>query len=114
MLRHEKASAKCTLRSFMVVDDIRFALEGTRGRVLGGVSRVIESVMDVFEGQLSMEVSRDKEGVEGKTVAQASDKELRRRVGLCVGKFGIKVKNKVRNLGVDFGAGGVRGQLRVG
>ena len=123
MLRHERAGMKCGLRSFMVVDDIRFVLEGRKHRVLGGVTRVVENIMDVFEGQLSMEVSRDKDGVEGKTVAQASEKDLRRKVGLFVGKYGIRVKKKVKNLGVDFDVGGVgaamgrvalRGRVREG
>ena len=64
MLRHERANTRCTLRAFMVVDDIRFVLEGHRSRVVSGVARVIDDAMEVFEGQLSMEISRNKEGQE--------------------------------------------------
>ena len=53
-----------------------------------------------------MKVSRDKPGTVGTTVAQASGAKLRKGVTPGLLRMGIKVKKKVRNLGVDFGAGG--------
>ena len=93
----------------MIVDDVRVVLEGPARAVARGASRIVEDAIEIFEGQMHMELSRDKGQNEGKTVAQASEKELRRRVATAMSKFGVKVKEKVRNLGVDFAAGGMSG-----
>ena len=87
MCRNEAAQTRCVLRGFMVVDDTRLVMHGPKARVAKGIAKVVEDAVDIFEGQLHMEISRDKGGSEGKTVAQASDREMRRRVGWGVGRF---------------------------
>ena len=89
----------------MVVDDIRIVLEGPCKVIAKGVVRLIEDALEVFEGDLNLDISRDKGGGEGKTLVQASNRLLRNRIGEGIGRFGMRVKAKVRNLGVDYGAG---------
>ena len=50
-------------------------------------------------------MSLDKDAVEGETVAQASSAQVRKSIAPGLRRLGIKVKLKVRNLGVDFAAG---------
>ena len=109
MRRSETAKKLCTTRAFMIVDDVRVELEGPARAVARGASRIVEDAIEISEGQMHMELSRDKGQNEGKTVAQASEKELRRSGATAMSKFGVKVKENVRNLGVDFAAGGMSG-----
>ena len=102
MKRSEACNTRCVTRGFVIMDDVRLVIEGPENKVGKGIAKIVEDVFEVFEEQLHMEISRDKEGAEGKTVAQASHRHLERRIGSAIGRFGIRVKRKVRNLGVDF------------
>ena len=86
----------------MVVDDIRFALQAREDDVARALPRLAERVVTALEDDLCMEVSRDSEGTEGKTVAQASSRSLDQKLRKPLRKLGVKVKEKVKNLGVHF------------
>ena len=94
----------------MLVDDVRFAVEGPPLKVRKSLLNITSEVVRVIEGDLLMEMSRDKEGKEGKTVGQASCVRMERLLAPGLGKLGIRMKKKVRNLGVDFGVGKVVGR----
>ena len=53
-----------------------------------------------------MKVSRDKGSKKGKTVVIASSGAVRKAIGMWMRRKGIGVQSKVKNLGVDFAAGG--------
>ena len=53
-----------------------------------------------------MRVSRNEEGKQGKTVGIASSAKVRRGLASLSSKRRINVKRKVRNLVVDYAAGG--------
>ena len=109
--RHEYADTRTVLRCFMVVDDIRLAVEGEEGEVAAYLPAIADDAVQVLEGQLNMQVSRDGLGVVGKTVAQASSKRLGVRIGSRLRILGVRVKEKVKNLGVQFAARSVRGRV---
>ncbi len=106
ILRHEA-------KVFMIADDIRLVVEGRELDVADRVQALAEDAIDILERSLLMEVSRDKPGVEGKTVALASTASGRKRIAVGMARLGIRVKTVVRNLGVDFSAGKVA-RRRVG
>ena len=105
MRKSEELARGCMLRCLMVVDDVSFVVEGGRQQVSRGIVKVLEETMGELEGTLLMQVSRDKEGAEGKIVAQACGEEVRRRITGGLGRLGVQVKAKVRNFGVNFDAG---------
>ncbi len=98
IIRHEA-------KVFMIADDIRLVVEGRELDVVDRVQVLAEDAIDMLEHSLHMEVSRDKPGVEGKTVAIASTASGRKRIAGGMSRLGIRVKTIVRNLGVDFAAG---------
>ena len=89
----------------MLADDIRFALEGTAGVVAKGIVEIAEEPSHILEDVLHLQLSRDKEGVEGKTVALASSRYVAARMEKGMTRMGIRTKARVRNLGVDFWPG---------
>ena len=80
MKRKEPLAVGCTLRAFMIVDDIRIVVEGQPRQVSRGILKVTEAALSVLEQALLMEVSLGKDGMEGKSVAQASSAQLRKSI----------------------------------
>ncbi len=95
-----------SLDVFMIADDITLRIEGTDGdevaRVMGCV---VNDCVKELEGGLRMTISRDSGARSGTTVALASDKDARGKVDRKLKRFGIRTKQRVRNLGVDFSMG---------
>ncbi len=99
------------LRVFMVADDLTLRVEGgDEGEVAEYIDGVTRDCVEELEGQLGMTISRDAGGRQGKTVALASSGAARRKVEVRLRKYGIRVKLKVRNLGVDFSMGKRQGK----
>ncbi len=100
--------ARHEANAYMIADDLRFVVEGKESDVVGRVQQLAEDTVDVLEESLAMEVSRDRKEygkADGKTVALASSARARKRITTGMRKLGIKVRDKTRNLGVDFAAG---------
>ena len=102
LLQHERMQTNTALRCFMIVDDIRFAVQGREDEVADVLPRLADTVVKILESDLHMEVSRDSAGLEGKTVVQTSSRELDLRMRRPMSKLGVKVKERVKNLGVHF------------
>ena len=108
LLWHERNSPRTVLRAFMIVDDIHFAAEGEELDVATILPKVAGEAVRMLEHELHMQVSRDYGGVKGKTVAQASSVRLGAGMQMQLNRLGIRVVKKVKNLGVQFVAGGKR------
>ena len=76
----------------MLADDIRFAVGGPPGSVGGAVVDITDEAAYVLEDLLHMQLSRDKEGVEGKTVPVASSGFIHARMAKGMTKMGIRTK----------------------
>ena len=94
LVQHERISAHTALRCFMVVDDIRFALQGREDQVARVLQCLAQKVVAALEKDLCMEVSRDSGFTEGKTVAQTSCRSLDLKLRRPLGRLGVKVKGK--------------------
>ena len=57
--RHEEAATETTLRCYMIVDDIKFTVEGQETRVAATLPRVAEDAVRTLEDCLNMQVSRN-------------------------------------------------------
>ena len=108
MLEHEQAATRPTLRCFMIVDDVRFVVEGDGADVALQLPRLANKAVKELEDQLHMRASRDTAQERGKTVAQASSQRLGLRLRPKLLQLGIRVVSKVKNLGVQFVGGGKR------
>ena len=71
---------------------MRLTVEGRPLKVHKGILTVTHEMTRVIESELEMELSRDKEGVEGKTIGQASSLKQERLLTHGLGKFGILLK----------------------
>ena len=109
MKEHEARATRATLRSFMIVDDVRFVLEGEEEAVAAQLPKLAQQAVRVLEENLHMCVSRDAGQVEGRTVAQASKLRISRCVKPRLARLGTRVVSKVKHLGALFVAGGKRG-----
>ena len=105
LLQHEKADTHTTLRSFMIVDDIRLVVEGSEERVHQVLPVVAQMAVHTLEERLHMQVSRNEPGVTGKTVAQFSSLKLLKATSGKMRRLGVNVATKVKNLGAQFTAG---------
>ena len=70
------------------------------------LDRATEECIRCWEEGMGMKVPRNEGGKEGKTVGIASKTRVRRRLESLLKRRNIIVKRKVRNLGVDYAAGG--------
>ncbi len=104
MLKYENVDA-C-----VIADDVKFSVVGKEDQVATDIVKVTEDFIGVVERQLQMEVSRARGSKEGKTVALVSSGRLAVKVKHKMRRLGITVARQTRNLGVDFRLGG--GQIR--
>ena len=95
-----------SLTAYMVADDITITMEGQEDRVAQDLDKVTGECIRYWEEGMGMKVSRNQEGKEGKSIGIASSAKVRRGLARLLGKRRINVKRKVRNLGVDYSAGG--------
>ena len=102
LVQHERMCTRTSLKCFMVVDDIRLAVQGSEEEVAEVLPCLAETLVEILEKDLNMEVSRDSDGFEGKTLAQTSSHNLDSKVKYALGRLGIKVRTKVKNLGIHF------------
>ena len=93
----------------LVADDIKLTVEGKDPeQVAKETVKATDFLIDRLEGRMGMKVSRDDGHLKGKTVALASTPLVARSLCGRMKKKGINLQRKVKNLGVDFAAGGVR------
>ena len=110
LARNDKKVTGCMLRCFVIADDVRFVVEGRKDLVGENIVSITDEAAFMLDDILHMQMSKDKGEVEGKTVALASDRHVAAAMAKGMRKRGIRVKEKVRNLGIDFGAGRARGR----
>ena len=108
LVLHEQADTRTTLRCFMVVDDIRFQVQGLEECVDHVLPAVAKRAVHILEEQFHMQVSRNDGTSQGKTVAQFSSRKLALAAVARMSKLGVNVAKKVKNLGVQFSAGSTR------
>ena len=72
------------------------------------MDKATEFMIDSLEGKMGMKVSRDSDMKKGKTVAVASSLAVGRAIASRMKRKGIGAQQKVKNLGVDFAAGGTK------
>lgn len=71
LIEHERRATRTTLRCFMIVDDLKLALEGLEEEVAQQLPEISWEAIQVLEDHLRMQVSRDQGTSLGKTVAQS-------------------------------------------
>ncbi len=107
-----------SLTIFVIADDVKLGVTGAdEDKVSAEMSKVSARCVELLEDGLHMEISRDTDTAVGKTVAVASSAALKRKLAGRLSRLGIRVKDRVRNLGVDYQLAGrkrrVEQQARV-
>ena len=102
-------SINSNLHVCLVADDIKVMVhEAEVQRTAKKLDDITGHLSEMIEGEMGRKMSKEEEGKKGKTVAVASSRSVGIAVAERMQKRGIGVKGKVKNLWVDFVAGGRR------
>ena len=93
----------------LVADDIKLTVDDNEvHRAAMKIDRITGQLCEKLEGEMGMRISRNEGNKKGKTVATASSRDMRKAIAERMKKRGFGLQGKVKNLGVDFAAGGKR------
>ena len=97
------------LRLTKYVDDLTISYRGMNHTVATVITEALSSMVGWLENGLDFHVSKDEEGVEGKSVVLVSNASLKAALTSSAKALGMRVVSHARILGVDaYGAGAVR------
>ena len=93
----------------LVADDMKLTVDDNEvHRAAMKIDRITGQPCVKLEGEMGMRISKDEGNKKGKTIAIASSKELSKAIAGRMKKRGFGLQEKVKNLRVDFAAGGKR------
>ena len=91
----------------LVADDIKVMVDDKDvNKVAVKLDHITGELCERLEGDMGMKVSRDEGQKKGKTVAIASSRVVGKAIEKRMKRRGIGLQSKVKNLGIDFAAGG--------
>ena len=91
------------------MDDLTISYKGMNHTVATVITEAVSSMVGWLGNGLDFHVSKDEEGVEGKSVVLVSNASLKPVLTSSTKALGMRVVSHARILGVDaFGAGAVR------
>ena len=97
------------LRLTKYVDDLTMSHRGMNRTVATVITEAVSSMVGWLENGLDFHVSKDEEGVEGKSVVLVSNASLKAALTSATKALGMRVVSHARILGVDaYGAGAAR------
>ena len=111
-----KAHSSCIIRVMLYVDDIAIHAAGKQAEVAKEIQSVTNETVHLLENVLGLKVSRKADwsrSGEGKSEAATSSVLLCSRIATGMKRLGIRVRGKVKHLGVAFRPGGNRARSSV-